>query len=306
LTKRILVTGGAGFIGSALVRAAVARGARVTVLDDLSTGSSSGLPEAVPLIEHDVADGAVADVIASVRPDIVIHAAAQVSVTHSIEDPRRDHEVNVDGTRNVIAGAAEGGAGRIVFISSGGAVYGEADGATEETPPAPESPYGANKLAAEALVAASGLSYANARLSNVYGPGQRAGLEGGVVAIFMEAALRGASVTIFGDGSQMRDFVYVGDVVNALLRLAESELSGTWNVATGTAISVHGLLGTVGQIVGREIAHVHEPARVGEVYRSRLGIERIATDLGWRPTTSLERGLGLIASASAPSEETTT
>lgn len=295
--KRVLVTGGAGFIGSAFVRSVAADGAAVTVIDDLSSGTSE-LPLGTQLIQMDIADDSVSEAIASAAPDVVVHAAAQISVTRSMADPERDHEVNVRGTENVIAGTRAAGCRRLVFVSSGGAVYGEADGATEDAAPAPASPYGCNKLLAEELVRVSGISYGIARLANVYGPGQRAGLEGGVVAIFMDAAMTEGAVSIYGKGSQSRDFVFVEDVVVALRRLATSERSGTWNVGTGVATSVNDLLSAVTDAVGHRVPHEHRPARMGEVYRSRLSIERILSDIGWGPTTLLKDGLAEIVSAS--------
>lgn len=287
---RVVVTGGAGFIGSAIVREYVADGAAVTVIDDLSSGRPDSLPPCVELVEADIAHSKVVEVVRKISPDVIIHTAAQVSVTRSVADPQRDHEVNVGGTRNVLAGAAASDA-RIVFVSSGGAVYGEADGATEDDVPSPQSPYGRNKLTAERMVAESGLSYANARLANVYGPGQRADLEGGVIAIFTEAVLAGAPIVVYGDGDQSRDFVYVGDVVEALRMLASHPRSGTWNVATGYAATVHALIATLEAVANRPLSHEHRPGRAGEVYRSRLSIDRIVGDIGWRPRTTLVDGL---------------
>ena len=297
----MVVTGGAGFIGSRLVHAVIAEGVAVTVVDDLSTGLADSLPANSELLRFDIADKAVSPAIAAARPDVVVHAAAQISVTRSIDDPARDHAVNVRGTRNVIEGARAAGCRKFVFVSSGGAVYGEADGATEDTATAPASPYGHNKLLAEGLVAASGIPYAIARLANVYGMGQRAGLEGGVVAIFMDAARTNGSATIYGDGMQIRDFVFVDDVVAALSRLAISEASGTWNVGTGQGTSVHDLLRLVEQAVGHEMPHEHRPARIGEISRSRLSVERIAAEIGWRASTTLSSGLAEIARAGGPS-----
>ena len=291
MTDHVLITGGAGFIGSSLARSMARAGATVTIVDDLSSGSAAAIPAGSRLITHDIADASVIEVIAATRPDLVVHAAAQVSVTRSVADPERDEAVNVGGTGNVVAGALAAGVRRLVFVSSGGAIYGDADGATEDSRPAPESPYGRNKLRAEGIVASSGIPYAIARLANVYGPGQRADLEGGVVAIFMDAALSGRGVSIYGDGAQARDFVYLDDVVDALTTLAATHRSGTWNVASGAATSVHELLAQVERTVGRAIPHLHAPARAGEVYRSRLSIERITSETDWSPATTLAAGL---------------
>ncbi len=183
---KVLVTGGAGFIGSHIVDALLMAGHEVTVIDDLSSGSLDQIPASVTFIQCDVADRLVSDHIRVAQPDLVIHAAAQVSVNASVEDSERDRRVNLAGTENVLRGAREAGARRFVFISSGGAVYGEAEGSTEADVPNPANPYGIHKLAAEGYVRSSGLQYAIARFANVYGPRQRSDLEGGVVSIFIE------------------------------------------------------------------------------------------------------------------------
>ena len=288
---RSLVTGGAGFIGSHLVEALLARGDQVTVLDDLSSGSMENLPAGITLVRADVADPRTIDLIAAQRPSLVFHLAAQVSVVQSVADPDHDRAVNVVGTRHVLEGAAEGAARRIVVVSSGGAIYGEARLATEESPAAPESPYGAHKLAAERDVALSSLSYGIARLATVYGPRQRRDLEGGVVAIFVERLLARQPITIYGSGEQRRDFVHVADVVAALLAIADSDRDGTWNVATGTETSVNRLLEALQHELGPAVAVKRAPARAGEVFASSLSFARIAEDLGWRPGLDLAAGL---------------
>jgi UDP-glucose 4-epimerase len=238
----ILVTGGAGFIGSHVVDALLATGEEPVVLDDLSTGDAASLPRDVEVVEADVADPGVVEKISNLRPRVVIHAAAQVSVASSMENPALDLAVNVGGTANVLAGARAAGAERFVFLSSGGGIYGETDGADEGTLPRPKSYYGAHKYLAERYVELDGIPYAIARLANVYGPRQRTDLEGGVVAIFAQRLREGLPVTINGTGQQSRDFVHVADVVEALLVMADSSLEGTWNVGTGRAVSVLELL----------------------------------------------------------------
>lgn len=290
---RVLVTGGAGFIGSHLVRALLERGHEPLVLDDLSSGRRSAVRAGVAFVRADVSDPATAGRICDLRPEVVVHAAAQVSVERSVRDPARDEAVNVRGTAVTLEGATAGGARRFVFISSGGAVYGSTRGADEATPPAPESPYGRNKLAAERLVAAAGLPAAIARLANVYGAGQRSDLEGGVVAIFTDAVRAGGPVVVHGDGGQTRDFVHVDDVAEALCRMVEDDQVGTWNVGTGVATSVIGLLSLIERVSDRSLAVDHEPARPGDVRESFLRIERIARDLGWRPRLDLSAGLAL-------------
>lgn len=287
----ILVTGGAGFIGSHIVRALVESGMDVVVLDDLSSGSSCNLPSGVRLIQADVSDARVSGVITELRPSAVIHAAAQVSVSSSVLDPARDRAVNVEGTANVISGSLKAGVERFVFLSSGGAVYGECDGASEFTLPKPASYYGAHKYLAERYLELSGLSYATARLANVYGPGQRAGLEGGVVAIFLEKLLGGDHITINGTGSQSRDFVYVSDVGDAVLTMLDSCLNGTWNVGTGLSTTILDLLLVLEDELGTTPSKSHVPPRPGDVENSRLLPDKFCKDLGWTPRHSLSSGL---------------
>ena len=294
-----LVTGGAGFIGSHLAAALIARGIRTTVLDDLSGGTRSAVPAGAGLEVADIADPGTAGRVAAVGAELVIHAAAQVSVPYSVADPRRDREVNVTGTAHVLAGAVAGGCRRFVFLSSGGAVYGDTPRADEATPPAPASPYGAHKLAAEGLVRASGLSWGVVRLANVYGPGQRAGLEGGVVAIFAEALMAGQPIVIHGDGEQTRDLLHVADAVSGTLAVAAADTDGTWNVGTGRATSVRDLLRMLEQAVDRTVPVGHGPPRAGDVRSSVLAADRIAADLGWRPTWPLERGVTTVLNATS-------
>lgn len=288
-----LVTGGAGFIGSHLVDALVRAGIRTTVLDDLSGGAPVRLPPGVPLLRHDVADPTIADLVADVAAELVIHAAAQVSVAASMADPVRDRAVNLAGTEGVLEGARRGGARRFVFLSSGGAVYGDTDRvpADEHTPPAPVSPYGRHKLAAEDRVRVSGLPFGILRLSNVYGPRQRAGLEGGVVAVFSQALRAGRPITIHGDGRQTRDLLHVADVVSAALAAADSDLDATWNVSTGVATSINDLRAALERRLGPAVGVRHAPPRPGDVRASTLTPERIGRDLGWRPAFALAAGL---------------
>jgi UDP-glucose 4-epimerase len=289
---RVLVTGGAGFIGGALVRHLAHRGDEVVVLDDLSASSASALPKGCELVRQDVSLPATAAAVERLAPDVVVHAAAQVSVVRSQADPDRDRAVNLVGTQHVVAGARAAGVRRFVFLSSGGAVYGEADGARETDLPRPASYYAIHKLAAEHYVAVSGVPFAIARLANVYGPGQRSDLEGGVVAIFAEALAAARPVTIYGDGEQRRDFVHVADVVSAIVAMLDAEVvGGTWNVGSGTSISVNELLRSLESAAGRTVEHLHAPERSGELRNSRLNIERIRADLGWEPRLSLADGL---------------
>lgn len=289
--RRVLVTGGAGFIGSRLAETLAGAGCEVTVLDDLSTGRREAVPAGVALIEMDIADPRAAQAVADLGPELVIHAAAQVSVPRSVADPGRDRAVNVGGTGHILTGAIAARTRRFIFISSGGAVYGDTRLADEASPPAPANPYGRHKLAAEGAVAGSGLSYGIVRYANVYGPGQRADLEGGVVAIFAEALRQGRSVTIFGSGDQVRDLLYLDDAYSGALAIARARTSGTWNVATGTPTSIRHLLDVLAARIAPPRGVRHEPARPGDVNSSCLSIGRIRRELGWVPRYALADGI---------------
>ena len=287
----LLITGGAGFIGSHIVDALVASGEEPVVLDNLASGQRENLPGGVKLVEGDIADPGVVDTIADLRPEGVIHCAAQVSVAASMRDPGFDLAVNVQGTANMLAGAKAAGSGRFVFVSSGGGVYGESDGADEATLPRPKSYYSAHKYLAERYVEYSGLSYAIARLANVYGARQRSDLEGGVVAVFMERLRNGRPILINGTGEQRRDLVYIADVVDSLLAMVRGELDGVWNVGTGHSISVLELLRVLEERMGPAVEVRHGPPRPGDVDSSRLSIDAIERDLGWWPHYGVAEGI---------------
>lgn len=290
----VLVTGGAGFIGTHLVRALSGRQREIVVLDDLSAGHVDGLPTGTRVIQHDISDPSTPDVVARISPAIVIHAAAQVSVARSMGDPQRDLEVNVIGTRHVVDGARSAGTRRLVFLSSGGAIYGETDDATEDDPPRPASYYGVHKWVAERYVMLSGVSHGIARLANVYGPEQRADLEGGVAAIFAQALATDRELTIHGDGRQRRDFIHVDDVARAIALMVESRRDGVWNVGTGLGTSVVDLLGTMERVAGRSAQRRFGPARLGDIRSSTLRVDRIRNELGWHPRVGLETGLATV------------
>ncbi len=303
LYRRALVTGGAGFIGTRIVAALVAAGCHTTVLDDLSSGSPANIPPGVDLIKEDVADARAVGLIEESAPQLVVHAAAQVSVPESMEDPERDRVVNLGGTRNVLEAARRAGTRRVVFLSSGGAIYASADGATEVTLPAPQSYYGIHKLAAEGYVALSGIPYANLRLANVYGPGQRPGLEGAVVAVFAQRLQAGLPIVIHGSGQQSRDFVHVDDVVSAVLMAAAAKANGTWNVATGTGTTIRELLRLAEDVFGRATQVAHGAPRAGDVDVSRLAASKIASDLGWKARYTVADGLRALSSERPRPEE---
>jgi nucleoside-diphosphate-sugar epimerase len=294
LTSRphALVTGGAGFVGSHLVDRLIADGWAVLVIDDLSTGSAGNIPDAARTEVLDLAVDEIDPVVSSWRPQVVYHLAAQASVPASIRTPLRDLAVNVTGTHRVAGAALRAGARRLVFTSSGGAIYGETRQPARETNrPAPASYYGVHKLAAEGHVALSGVPYAIARPSNIYGPRQVSGLEGAVVAAFVDQARARQALTIDGDGLQTRDFVHALDVVDALIRLGDpAGPVGTWNVAVGRRISIAALASVVERAGGAPLGRVHRPARPGDVRDSAVSSARLRS-LGWRPSVPLSRGI---------------
>lgn len=299
---RALVTGGSGFIGSNLVDALVERGDEVVVIDDLSTGRRDNLDGAlsagVRLIERSITDRDALDaVMADLRPDIVFHLAAQIDVRRSVADPAYDAEVNVGGTINLLESARLHGMPRIVFSSTGGAIYGDAETIpTPETAPAlPEAPYGQAKLAAEGYVGLYrrlyGMPAVSLRYGNVYGPRQDPLGEAGVIAIFCGKATRGERPTVYGDGTQTRDYVYVGDVVRANLAAAESEAAGAINIGTGRETSVLELVDALAPHATGDFTPEFAPARLGELARSALDVSRAREALGWSATVALEDGL---------------
>lgn len=304
---RAMVTGGAGFIGSNLVDALLARGDEVTVVDDLSTGRRENLKAALAggarLVVQDIREGAaLTELAVEARPEAVFHLAAQIDVRKSVADPAFDASVNVGGTANVLEAAHAAGARRVVFTSTGGAIYGEGEGQElplgEEAPIAPLSPYGQSKFAGEGYLALyerlHGLYGAALRLGNVYGPRQDPLGEAGVIAIFCGRLRAGARPTVFGDGRQTRDYVYVGDVVAAALAAAESEASGPLNIGTGRETDVLGLverLAALGEGEGFEPELA--PPRPGEVQRIAIDPSRAGRELGWTPKVELEEGLRL-------------
>lgn len=288
---RVIVTGGAGFIGHHLVRALEDRGDEVLVIDDLSGEIRGGLRPNTRLERLDITRSDLRRPIARWRPSVVYHLAAQVSVPRSMQDPEHDLQVNGIGTLRVVEAVKSAGVPRLVFTSSGGAIYGDTEKpATETSPSKPLSYYGVHKLLAEQYVRWSGVDCAIARPSNVYGPGQPAGGEGAVIAAFVSAAQHSSKLVIHGDGTQRRDYLHVADLVSALLLLGDCGESGTWNVSSGVATSVLELAGLLEQLAGRPLSITHGDRRPGDVKESCLASDRIRM-LGWAPRVSLAEGL---------------
>jgi UDP-glucose 4-epimerase len=291
----VLVTGGAGFIGSHVVDALLADGNRVVVVDDLSSGERQRVPEGSDFYQLDIVDGAALDALVDeVAPSAIFHLGAQSSVTVSVKDPARDCAVNVQGTLNVLQAATRHRA-PLVFTSTGGALYGnDAPIPTpEERPPAPLAPYGASKWAGEAYVrtwsAATGIPHAVCRLGNVYGPRQSSDGEAGVVAIFTRHLFTGRSPKLFGYGKPTRDYVHVSDVVAALR--AASGTAGTFNVATGVETDVMTVWKLLGAVSGSSVEPELAPLRAGELERSCMDPSKARGELGWSAQTPLEQGL---------------
>jgi len=307
---RALVTGGAGFIGSNLVDALVARGDEVLVVDDLSTGKRENLARAAAagaeLLVLDVRDGdALSAAVGERPPAAIFHLAAQIDVRKSIADPAWDAGINVQGTINVLEAARRHAVPRIVNTSTGGAIYGEAETipTAETATPLPEAAYGQSKLAAEGYLGLYqrlyGLSTVTLRYGNVYGPRQDPLGEAGVIAIFCGCLDAGRRPTVFGDGAQTRDYVYVGDVVAANLAAAEASATGPINIGTGVETSVLELLEHLGELggAGEEFAPEFAPSRLGELPRSCLDISLARSLLGWAPAVELGEGLRLTLAA---------
>jgi UDP-glucose 4-epimerase len=299
---KALVTGGAGFIGSNLVDALLARGDEVTVVDDLSTGKRENLDDALAngatLEEIDIRDAeAVSDVVGRAKPDVIFHLAAQIDVRKSVADPANDARINVEGTVNVLRAAQAHGVPRVVNTSTGGAIYGEGRQlpAPEDHPSAPEAPYGLSKWCAEQyceiFTRLHGLSTVSLRYGNVYGPRQDPLGEAGVIAIFCGKLLENGRATIFGDGRQTRDYVYVDDVVDANLRAAESDVSGPVNIGLGQEKSVLDIVESLNEHSADGFQPEHAPERPGEVQHIALDPSRAREELGWEAKVELDEGL---------------
>ena len=290
---RVLVTGGAGFIGSTIVDALEARGDLVVVADDISTGDRANLAPDIALRVVDVSDAkALHESLKGEGFDAVVHCASKTKVVESMEKPDLYRRVIIDGTRNVVRLAEELHAQMLVNISTGGAIYGETEVcASEAVPVDAASNYGKFKAEAEKIVAAAEVPNITLRLANVYGARQRQDLEGGVIAIFLGRWQSGQKLTVFGDGTAQRDYIYVGDVVDAVLSAFAGNWKGTYNIGTGVATSVNDLIAALTEILGPPPGITKAPERPGELQRSCIDASRAIRDGLWQPRTTLVEGL---------------
>ena len=294
---KVLVTGGAGFIGSNLGDRLIEEDHQLVVIDDLSSGKRDQVPATANFYQMELDSRWLDRVIEREKPDAVCHLAAQISVRRSVEDPVFDARVNILGSVGLIQACRTHGVKRFIFTSTGGAIYGDADEIpTPETySAAPISPYGTAKLSVEHYMhcfrSLGGFSSAALRLANVYGPRQDPHGEAGVVAIFSRALLEGRIPTINGDGRQTRDYVYVGDVVEAFVRALRSDVQGSFNVGTETETDVNQLYEQIAGAVGTSAAPKHGPGRPGEQQRSCVAIAGIKASLGWEPKVTLPEGI---------------
>lgn len=293
---RILVTGGAGFIGSHIVDTYVSEGHEVFVIDNLSTGNKENLNPAARFYQADIRDD-ISALIRDINPEVINHHAAQMDIRTSVKDPTFDAATNIIGTLNVIEAGIKAGIKKFIFASSGGAIYGEQDyfPADEFHPTRPLSPYGISKLACEKYLyyynCNFGLDYVSLRYSNVYGPRQNPFGEAGVIAIFTRKLIKGEQPVINGDGLQTRDYVYVAEVVSANVKALRLNHTGEFNISTGIETSVNKLSDDLTRISGRSINVPHGPAKKGEQRRSCLSYDRAKDILGWTPAVSMAEGL---------------
>ncbi len=295
--NKILVTGGAGFIGSHLVDRLIQEGNQVVVVDNLSTGKRRQVHRQAKFYKVDIQSKRLDRIIRNERPLILVHLAAQMNVRHSTEDPAFDAEVNILGTVNVLECAVRNGVRKVSFASSGGAVYGEQEifPAAESHKTDPLSPYGISKLAGEKYLAFfannTGLRVVALRFANVYGPRQDSEGEAGVVAIFSKKMLTGEQPIINGTGKQTRDFIFVDDVVEAILVTLGEQIQGTFNVGTGQETSINECYAIIKGLTQSACKDLYGAAKKGEQFRSVLDVNRLKTTFGWDPQVTLEEGL---------------
>jgi UDP-glucose 4-epimerase len=294
---KVVLTGGAGFIGSHIADLLIKEGHKLTVIDNLSSGKIENVPPLATFYKLDILDPSLGDILKQEAPEVIIHHAAQISVRRSVEDPMFDMEINIRGTLNLLQNAVQHNVKKFIFASTGGAIYGEQDcfPANEEHPQRPVSPYGIGKLAAEKYLfyywKTYGLCYTALRYSNVYGPRQDPHGEAGVVAIFTMKMLDIGSPVINGSGAQTRDFVFVRDVAQANLLAVNSNFSGELNISTATETSINELFSALRGITRSAAPEKHGPRVPGEQLRSVISCEKARQILGWSPTISLAQGL---------------
>jgi UDP-glucose 4-epimerase len=295
--SKILVTGGAGFIGSHLVDRLIKEGHKVTVVDNLSTGKNENLNPKVKFYKTDICNKKLREIFKKEKPEIVFHLAAQIDVRKSTENPIEDAKINILGSLNVLENCRKAGVKKLIFASSGGAIYGESEVITTlETHPArPESPYGLAKFLIEKYLEfykkTYGLDYISLRYANVYGPRQNSKIEAGVIAIFIDTLLHGKRPTIFGHGNQTRDYVYVDDAVEAAIKAMAQKGGRVFNVGTGIETSVNELYKLISQKLKKDIQPKFVSAKPGDLKRSCLDSSKIKKELGWQPKYPLEKGL---------------
>ncbi len=293
----ILVTGGAGFIGSNIVDAYISKGHNVVIIDNMSTGVKDYINPKAKFYELDVCDAGISRVFEENKIDLINHHAAQIDLRKSVDDPAFDINVNIAGSVNLLQNAIKNGVKKFIFASTGGAIYGEHDyfPADEEHPTRPYAPYGINKLCVEKYLYyynhVYGLDYVVLRYANVYGPRQNPHGECGVIAIFTDKILNGQQPVINGPGDQTRDYVFVNDVVNANVLALEAKGPVIYNVATTKETDVNYIFNRINHFAGTNFEEKHGPAKLGEQKRSVLSYEKINKELGWTPKTSIEEGL---------------
>ncbi len=297
MSMNVLVTGGAGFIGSHIVDRLIQEGHQVSVIDNLSTGKRKNVNKKAKLYKVDIQSRGVDRVLKAQRPTIIIHLAAQMNVRLSTEDPTFDASVNILGTINLLEHATRHGVRKITFASSGGAAYGEQDmfPAPESHRTDPLSPYGISKLAGEKYLAyyshETGIRYVALRFGNVYGPRQEPEGEAGVIAIFTKKMLKGEQPIINGTGKQTRDFVYVDDVVESVMATLPPDVQGIYNVGTGEETTVNECYTLLKKFTNSECKDLYGPAKKGEQLRSVLDVRKLRETFGWEPHVSLSDGL---------------
>jgi UDP-glucose 4-epimerase len=304
MSGRVLVTGGAGFIGSHIAEAYLREGWEVTVLDDLSRGHEANVPRAARFVRADIRSPEARQTLATGRFDVLNHHAAQIDVRVSVDRPAFDSHINVVGLVNLLEGAGEGRVKRVIFASSGGVVYGDPEviPTPETAPKLPVSPYGVSKLAGEyylrALAALRGFEGVAMRYANVFGPRQDPKSEAGVVSIFVSRLLAGQALTVFGDGRQTRDYIFVKDVARANVLAASVPISSdgnfdgpAFNIATSVQRNVLEVAAAVGRVMGRKPEIEFAEARPGELLRSALDVSKAKKVLGWTPKHMFEDGL---------------